>query len=70
MKGVLLIKQNETLSARAVWRAEMKKLAAKGDYASALALMAQNWRDRGDIVSLIENFAENADPWLEGGTNV
>ena len=48
----------------------MKKLAAEGDYASALALMAQNWRDRGDIVSLIENFAENADPWLEGGSNV
>lgn len=63
------MKQNETLSTRTAWRKEMKALAAKGDYASALTLMAQNWRDRGDIVSLIENFAENADSWL-GGTDL
>ncbi len=63
------MEQNETLSTRTAWREEMKELAAKGDYASALTLMAQNWRDRGDIVSLIENFAENADPWL-GGTDL
>ena len=49
--------------ARAAWKEEMKALAAKGDFAGVLRLMANNCGDRGDVLSLIDNFAENADPW-------
>ena len=49
--------------ARAAWKEEMKSLAKRGDFAGVLLLMAKNCGDRGDVLSLIDNFAENADPW-------
>ena len=49
-------------NARNAWKKEMIGLAEKGDFAGVLRLMARNCGDRGDVFSLIDNFAENADP--------
>lgn len=50
-------------AARAAWKEEMKALAKMGDFAGVLRLMAANVGDKGNVFSLIDNFAENADPW-------
>lgn len=50
------------------WRAAIVKHFRAGHYRKALRLMAANYGDNGDVLSMIDNFTENADPaenWKE-----
>ena len=55
------------MNRRAAWKAEMKALAEKGNYEGLVKLMARNWGDKGNVISMVENFAENSDPWPGSG---
>lgn len=44
------------------WRAAIVNAWRHGHYRKALLIMAQNRGDKGDVISLIDTFVENADP--------
>ena len=50
------------------WRAAIVKHFRAGHYRKALLVMSANVGDNGDVLSMIDNFTENADPaddWKE-----
>ncbi len=44
------------------WADEIRTAIRLFDYEKALLLLASNYRDKGDLDSLIENFCSEADP--------
>ncbi len=44
------------------WANEIREAIRLFDYERALLLLASNYRDQGDLESLIENFCSEADP--------
>ena len=49
---------------RQAWKESAILLAKKGDYASALQVLANNVGNRGNVIEFIEDVCENSDPWF------